>query len=248
MNILGKDLRDLIVNNRFENNRLSRKDLGNEDYNELTKLYRNAEDALTEWASADYNHKTTKEHIDNAFNAVKAILLIYQTDDSRIIIDEVSMRSIRDMATQPKRIYSKEYTKAMKELKAQQKSVDKNYEILKELGNDMPTENQDFDAWVEEVLANKKYMLYGTTNMVDMLKMSMVHLDKCNKDIEDIKKAGKWSWRRAVPVSENIFADLIENYVGDCLEDGYNIKTSKNIRDEKAEARKLALEAKKANA
>lgn len=244
----GIQLRNLVADNRFESGRLNAEQLGKDDYKELTGLYRNALDAMTDWAKADYIHQSTKQDEDKAFATTKAILSLYDTDENRIIIDSASMRTLRDLAVQPKREYSKAYKDAKKAEKQAKTIVDGNYSKLVELGCTMPTDGQDLEEWKAQALAEGKYKFDGI-NMLDLYLGSLTNLAIATAKVESVKKAGKWTWRRPAPVGESVFADLVENYIGDCLEDDYNIKTSKNIRDEKAEARKLAKEEKaKANA
>lgn len=239
----GIKLRNLVIDNRFENGRITADQVGKEDYKELTGLYRNALDAMTNWAKADYVHKSEKQDEDKAFAATKAILALYATDDSRIVIDAASMRTLRDLAVKPQREYSKAYKDAKKAEKQAKAIVESNYAKLVELGCTMPTDGQDLEEWKAKALIEGKYKFEG----IDMLTLyigSLANLATATAKVEAVKKAGKWSWRRPAPVSESVFADLVENYIGDCLEDDYNIKSSKNVRDEKAEARKLAKEAK----
>jgi len=244
MSTTATTLRELVEENRFEGQRLSREQIGKDDYNHLSKLYRNALDSLTDWARADYMHLSTKQDEDKCFNAMKAVLALFATDENRIIIDEASMRTIRDLATQPKRLYSKAYTDAKKAEKSAKKVMDDNYEILVKLGCTMPANEQPLDEWKAQALAENKYILDGTINMLDMYLNSIAIHTQRVKDVDDVKKAGQWTWRRPMPVNENVFADLVENYIGDCLADDYNIKTSKAIRDEKTEQRKAKAQAK----
>lgn len=263
MNTSAIELRNLVVENSLELGRLSESQVGKEDYRELTKLYRNALDMLTEWASADYAHKTTQAHISNAFESVKAILALYTTDDDRIAIDNSAMHTMRDLSTQPKRQYSEKYKKAEKARKAQEKTAIERYEDLITMGVDIPTEYDVKELikgikdkaeigtglvfFSESVKASKVVVTIGTTNMLEMFENALATLVVKTKAVNDIKADGNWTWRRPEAVNEKVFADLVENYVADCLIDGYNIKSTKTIRaEQKAErdAKKLAKEKK----
>ena len=233
-------LRNHVLENRFELNRLNAETLGKDNYKALTELYRNALDALTEWAAKDYSHTSVKEDSDPSFNAVKAILALYETDDNRIVIDQSSMRTMRDCATKPKRLYSDEYTKAMKAQKLAAKTMLERYNDLITLGAPEMTEGEDAGKWVQSILDSDLNVTVSNVNMAEMFHTAVaVHAVK-TKAVEDIKAAGHYTWKRPVAVSLNEFADLIENYVGDCLEEGYNIKPTKIIREEQAAARKAA--------
>ena len=258
MKTKANELRNLVVENALELGRLTEQQVGKEDYKKLTKLYRNALDMLTEWASADYSHKTTQEHISNAFESVKAILNLYETDDDRIAIDNSAMHTMRDLSTQPKRQYSEKYKKAEKTRKAQQKTAIERYEDLAVLevpkANDdieelikgikdkaeVPTEITNYIATVRESGVATKV---GTVDMLEMFENAVATLVVKTKAVNDIKADGNWTWRRPEAVNEKVFADLVENYVADCLIDGYNIKSTKTLR---AEAKAKRDEAKKA--
>lgn len=264
MNTTAMALRNLVVENSLELGRLSESQVGKEDYKELTKLYRNALDMLTEWASADYAHKTTQEHISNAFESVKAILALYTTDDNRIAIDNSAMHTMRDLSTQPKRQYSEKYKKAEKARKAQEKTAIERYEDLITMGVDVPTEydvkeliknikdkaeiGTELGFFSESVKSSKVVVTIGTTNMLEMFENALATLVVKTKAVNDIKADGNWTWRRPEAVNEKVFADLVENYVADCLIDGYNLKSTKTLRDEakarRDEAKKAEAEAK----
>ena len=249
MNTNAMELRELVVGNSLELGRLTEQQVGKEDYKELTKLYRNALDMLTEWASADYSHKVTQEHISNAFESVKSILALYTTDDNRIAIDNSAMHTMRDLSTQPKRQYSEKYKKAEKSRKAQEKTAIERYEDLITMGVEVPSQydvkelikgikdkaeiGTELTFFSESVKTSGVVVTVGTTNMLEMFENALATLVVKTKAVDDIKAAGNWTWRRPEAVNEKVFADLVENYVADCLIDGYNIKTNKTIRDEK---------------
>ena len=257
------ELRNLVVENSLELGRLTEKQLGKEDYKELTVLYRSALDAMTNLASANYNHTTTQKHLDDAFNSVKAILGLYETDDDRIVIDKDSMNSIRDMAIKPQRMYSDKYKKAEKARSNQQKTAIERYTDLLTMGVEKPTEYDvvelikgiknkcevptDIALFVETVKTSGVNVSVGTTSMLEMFENALATLVVKTKAVNDVKAAGKWTWRRPAPVDGNgepkVFADLIENYIADCLVDGYNIKPTNVIRAEN----KAERDAKKAN-
>ena len=237
----AKSLRKLVMDNALTLGRLNKETLG-EDYTVMTALYTSALDALTIWAGKDYNHTSDKTDVDNAFATIKAILELYATDEDRIIIDQASMRTMRDCATKPKRLYSAEYTKAEKSRKEQAKQADSRYEDLMTLGCPEIAEDEttaDYVARVRELGIN---VMSGKIDMLTMYENAIATLAVKTKRVEDIKAKGNWTWKRPVAVTLNEFADLIENYIADCLVDNYNIKSSKAIRDEKAAER----EAKKA--
>jgi hypothetical protein len=234
------ELRTLVMENALTLGRLDRETLGKQDYATLTVLYRNALDALTEWAGLDYAHKSNKQSADPSFAAVKAILELYATDEDKIVIDQASMRTMRDCATKPKRLYSEAYTKAEKARKAQAKTVLERYNDLITLGAPERNEEEAIEDYVARVREDGIETQVGAVDMLDMFVNASAILVVKEKAVKDIKEAGNWTWRRPVAVDLNTFADLIENYIADCLMDGYNIKSSKTVRDEKAEARKQA--------
>lgn len=247
MKLNGNELRTLVIDNRWTASRLSQAQLGSgEDYRELTKLYKNALDALTEWAGKDYAHTSSKADVDNAFTHIKAILEIFATDDNRIIIDQSSMRTMRDCATKPKRLYSEAYTKAMKAKRNADKTVNERLADLETLKVPMAEENETIEDWVARI---RKDNINTKSGSVDMLEMFITALGVATvkaQAVEDVKAKGNYTWKRPVAVSLNEFADLIENYVGDCLEDGYNLKSSKVVREEAKARREEAKKAKEA--
>ncbi len=235
------ELRTLVQDNAMTLGRLTADQLGNKkDYTTLTSLYRNALDALTEWASKDYAHKTTQEDMSNAFEGIKAILELFATDEDKIIIDQSSMRTMRDCATKPKRMYSEAYTKAEKARKKQAEIADSRYDDLITLGCPEREEDETVSDYIKAVKDSGVKTVSEGLDMLEMYQAAMATLAVKEKAVQDIKDEGNWTWRRPVAVDLNTFADLIENYIADCLMDGYNIKSSKTIREEKAEARKLA--------
>ncbi len=249
------ELRTLVMDNALSLGRLDKEALGKKDYDVLTTLYRNALDALTNWAALDYAHKSDKDTANASFDAVKAILALFTLEktneegekvEERIIIDNASMRTMRDCATKPKRLYSEAYTKAEKARKAQAKTVSERYDDLITLGAPEREEGEELADYINAVKESGIKTVSEGVDMLEMYKTACAVLAVKTKAVEDIKEAGNWTWRRPVAVDLNTFADLIENYVADCLMDNYNIKTSKAIRDEKAAARKAAKEAKEA--
>lgn len=242
----ANELRTLVMENALTLGRLDKETLGKKNYDTLTALYRNALDALTEWAGLDYAHKSDKQSADPSFAAVKAILELFATDEDRIIIDQSSMRTMRDCATKPKRLYSAEYTKAEKARKAQAKTVAERYEDLITLGAPERKEDESVQDYSARVKSAGVETAVGAVDMLEMFVNASAVLMVKEKAVQDIKDAGNWTWRRPVAVDISTFADLIENYIADCLMDGYNIKSSKAVREEKAEARKASKEAKDA--
>ena len=234
------ELRTLVMENALSLGRLDKDTLGKKDYDTLTKLYRNALDALTEWAGLDYAHKSDKKSADPSFTAVKAILELFATDEDKIVIDQSSMRTMRDCATKPKRLYSAEYTKAEKARKAQVKTTAERYDDLITLGVPERNDEESVEDYAIRVRESGVETVVGAVDMLELFINANAILVVKEKAVEDIKEAGNWTWRRPVAVDLNTFADLIENYVADCLMDGYNIKSSKTIREEKASARELA--------
>ena len=251
------ELRTLVMDNALSLGRLDKETLGKKDYDTLTALYRNTLDALTEWAGKDYAHTSVKEDADASFTAVKSILALFtvektdedgKTVEERIIIDQVSMRTMRDCATKPKRLYSSAYTKAEKARKAQAKIVAERYEDLITLGAPARNDEESIEDYADRIREEGIATNVGAVDMLTMYINASAVLVVKEKAVQDIKDAGNWTWRRPVAVDIATFADLIENYIADCLMDGYNLKSSKTVRDEKAEARKLAkTEKEKAN-
>lgn len=243
----AKTLRTLVMDNSLTLGRLTKDAVGSEDYKILTTLYTNGLDALTEWAGKDYAHISTKEDVDNAFTAIKAILEPYATEEDRIIIDQSSMRTMRDCATKPKRLYSKEYKEAEKSRKNAQKTAEDRYDDLMTLKAPALKEDEKTADYVARVRESGIDVMVEGIDMLKMFENAMATLAVRTKKVEDIKKAGNWTWRRPVAVSLAEFADLIENYIADCLMDNYNIKSSKAVRAEQAERRAMA-QAEKAKA
>lgn len=234
------ELRTLVIDNALTLGRLDKETLGKQDYNVLTVLYQNALDALTEWASLDYAHKSDKHSCDPAFDAVKAILALFDTEDERIFIDHTSMRTMRDCATKPQRQFSKAFKDADKARKAQEKTANSRYDDLMTLGCPEREDDETLENYVARVRATGVNTVSEGIDMLAMYQAAVATLAVKEKAVQDVKDAGNWTWRRPVPVDLPTFADLIENYIADCLMDGYNIKSSKTIRDEKAQARELA--------
>ena len=231
------ELRTLVMENALSLGRLNAETLGKEDYKSLSALYRNALDALTEWAGLDYAHKSDKQSADPSFAAVKAILELFATDEDRIVIDQASMRTMRDCATKPKRLYSDAYTKAEKARKAQAKTAVERYNDLITLGAPERNENESVEDYAARIRAVGTETQVGAVDMLDMFVNANAVLVVKEKAVADIKAAGNWTWRRPVAVDLSTFADLIENYIADCLMDNYNIKSSKTVREERSAAR-----------
>lgn len=234
-------LRTLLSEN-FDGGRLSAEQLGNKkDYDELTELYRNALDALTEWSAKDYVHTATRAEQDASYNAVKAILDIFKTDENRIIIDEMSMRSLRDMAVKPRKQYSPVYIKARKAEKDANSTASARYADLRELGAPAQNENESIEDYVARVKASGVNVIGGTKevplNMLDMFANAVKMWAVKHADTEKVQKSGRWVWKRPVAVSLNEFAELVETYISDCLENNYNLKSSATVRAERAAER-----------
>ena len=236
MTINATALRALVLENRWTMGRLSKDTLGS-DYKELTDLYRAALDALTIWASKDYAHTSTQEDVDRCFSRVKDILNLFATEDNRITIDKLSMRTMRDCATKPKRLYSPAYTAAMKALKSAKTTVSDRLEDLKKLGAPMPEEDEALEQYKIRVHATNINTTVGAVDMLEMYASAVAVLAVKTQAVEDVKAAGNFAWKRPVAVTLTEFAELVENYIGDCLEDGYNLKSSDVVRAEKAAAR-----------
>ena len=242
----AKTLRKMVMDNALTLGRLNKETLG-EDYAVMTTLYTNALDSLTDWASKDYAHISDKSDVDNAFATIKAILELFATDEDRIIIDQASMRTMRDCATKPKRLYSAEYTKAEKARKEQSKQADSRYEDLLTLGCPEIAEEESVADYVARVRALGINVMSHKIDMLSMYENAVATLAVKTKRVEDIKAKGNWTWKRPVAVTLPEFADLIENYIADCLVDNYNIKSSKTVRDEKKAERDAINAAKKAD-
>lgn len=239
MKTTAMQLRTLVMDNALSLGRLDTKTLGKEDYTELSKLYTTALDMLTVWASKDYAHQSAKKDEDNAFTAVKAILALFSTDDERIIIDKSSMRTMRDCATKPKRLYSKEYQIAYKAFKNAKKVVDERTADLITLGCAERNEDESVQEYADRIKASGVEVVTDGIDMLSMYVNANAVLTVKTKAVEDVKANGNWTWKRPIAVATNEFAELIENYIADCLTDGYNIKTSADVRAEKAEQRAM---------
>ena len=240
------ELRELVIDNSLTLGRLDAKALGSkDDYKDLTERYQIALDAITDWAAADYNHKTVDDDINAAFAAVKDILNVFATNESRIIIDASSMNSLRDCATKPKRFFSKAFRDAEKARKNAVKTLDERYADLMTLGAPTRNEDEDINDYATRVRETGVNVTIDKIDMLDMYLAASATLTVKTKAVDDIKAAGDWTWRRPYPVELGVFADLVENYIADCLIDGRNIKTSKVIREEKAEERAKKAEEKK---
>ena len=240
----AKTLRTLVMENSLELGRLTSEQVGKEDYAELTRLYTDALDAITDWASKDYNHTSDGTEHDICFDKVKAILSLYATDDERIIIDDTAMRTIRDSATKPQRQYSKVYKEAEKSRRNAKKTAEERYNDLMTLEAPSIDEDEKIADYVARVRESGINVVVDGIDMLKMFENAMATLTVRTKKVEDIKKAGKWTWIRIAPVDTNgkpkVFADLVENYIADCLIDGRNIKSAKNIRDDKKAERDAA--------
>lgn len=241
----AKTLRELVINNALTLGRVSKQDLG-EDYFIMNTVYTGVLDALTEWASKDYAHKSTKDDIDNAFNNAKIALGLFATENDKIIIDEASMRTLRDCATKPKRLYSNEYKMAEKARKEQAKTVNDRYNDLVTLGAPQCKPDEEWNDYIARVEKKGKTYIEEATkiDMLAMFKNAVACLNIKAKAVEDIKAKGNWTWKRPVAVTLNEFAELFENYIADCLIDGYNIKPSKVVREEKKAEREANKKAK----
>lgn len=244
----AKELRTLVMDNALTLGRLNAETLGKEDYKALSTLYRNALDAITTWASKDYAHTSDTADSDNAFKAVKAILDLFATDESRIIIDLTSMRTLRDCATKPKRLYSKEYTVAEKARKNAQKTFDERYADLLTLGAPAIEADEKVEDYIASLVELNLNLVSEGIDMLEMFKSASAILAVKTLAVKNIKDAGNWTWRRPVATDLNTFADLVENYIADCLIDNYNLKSSATVRAERAEARANAEAEKKAKA
>ena len=233
-------LRTLVMDNALTLGRLNADTIGKDDYKTLSDLYRTALNALTEWAGLDYAHKSDKNSANPSFDAVKAILELFATDEDKIIIDQSSMRTLRDCATKPKRLYSAEYTKAEKSRKAQAKTVAERYTDLITLGAPVRNDEETVEDYATRVRETGIDTNVGAVDMLEMFINASAFLVVKEKAVKDIKDKGNWTWRRPVATDLNTFADLVENYIADCLMDGYNIKSYNTVCKEQAEARKLA--------
>ena len=239
----------MVLENRWTAGKLSEAQLGSkDDYVELSKLYKDCLEALTDWAGKDYTHTSKKSDLDNAFTTAKAVLAIFATDEDRIIIDNASLRTLRDFAVKPKRMYSESYKKAMKLLKLANATVDARLEDLATLGVEIPEEIENFDEFVQSVKDSGISTTVGSTDMLEMLVNARKTVELREQAVEDVKSAGNWTWKRPAPVNPNEFAELVENYIGDCLEDGFNLKSYKATTAEAKEFNKKLNEEIKAMA
>lgn len=240
----ANELRTMVINNSLTLGRLSKDTLG-DDYKELTTLYRSALDSLTEWASKDYKHTSTVAESDAAFEAIKAILNLFATDENRIIIDQTSMRTMRDLATKPRRDYSAEYKKARTALNSATKTLKERTADLITLGAPERLEDESLEDYSNRVKAAGINTLVHSVDMFEMYVAASKYYDLKAAKEQEVKDAGNWTWKRPMAVSLTEFADLVENYIADCLVDGYNLKSSKTVRDEKAAERAAKKEAAK---
>lgn len=239
------ELRELVIDNSLTLGRLDAKALDSrDDYKDLTERYQIALDDITHWAAQDYAHKTTDADITAAFKAVKDILSLFATDESRIIIDEQSMRSLRDCATKPKRMFTKEYKDAEKARKNAVKTLADRYDDLMALEAPTRKDDEDINDYATRVREAGVNVVVNKIDMLDMYLAASATLTLKEKAVTKIKEAGNWTWRRIYPVELSVFADLVENYIADCLIDGRNIKTSKVVREEKAAERAANAKAK----
>ena len=229
-------LRNLVIDNREVANRLTMADLGctAEEYKSLTALYQSALDALTEYAALDYKHADSKTAENVAFDAIKRILSMYKTDDSKVIIDSASLRTMRDVAIAPKRFYSAEYRKANKAMRDMSAQLNSRIDDINAFdGIPARLADESIPAWCDRIVESGVDTMRDGINMCDMLRAAhATYVSKC-AIVENVKASGKWTWRQPCAVSVSVFADMVENYVADCLLDGYNLKTSSAIRDEK---------------
>lgn len=246
MNTNATTLRKMVLENRWTAGKLSEAQLGSkDDYTELSKAYKNCLEALTDWAGKDYAHTSKKSDLDNAFASAKAILELFATDEDRIIIDNASLRTLRDFAVKPKRMYSENYKKAMKLLKLAKSTLEERLADLRTLGIEVPEEIEDFDAFLENIKEEASKHMSGSMNMHELITGLYTTVSIREKAVEDVKSAGNWTWKRPAPVNPNEFAELVENYIGDCLEDGFNLKSYKaTTAEEKALNKKINEEIK----
>ena len=246
----ANELRTLVIENSLELGRLTAEQLGDKsDYAHLTALYTKALDELTIWAGKDYKHISVKTDKSPAFEAVKAILALFDNGETRVAIDECAIRTMRDLATKPKRFYSEAYKAANKARKKQADTVADRYADILTLGAPSMNSDETSKDYIARIKALDKDFKVGEVDMLSLYENAVATLVVKEKAVQDIKDAGKWTWRRPVAVTLGEFADLIENYIADCLIDGYNIKSSLEIRKEKEEAaaaRKAEIKTKKA--
>jgi HD superfamily phosphohydrolase len=233
-------LRTLVIDNRFNDKRLTEAQVGKDSLKVLTTLYRGALDAITEWASKDYAHTSTNEDHDAAFNAVKKILSCYTTKDDKIIIDETSMRTIRDLSTKITRMYSDEYKTAKKALaKANSTLADREKDLI-EKGAPKKYIGETNSEWLTRVKALELNTKVGEIDLLELYENALSICTLKEEAVKTIEEAGNYTWRGIIPQTLPVFADCVEGYIADCLIDGHNLKSSKKIREEKAEAKKAA--------
>ena len=240
------ELRELVIENMFEMNRLSADVLGKEDYNALFALYDNALTAITAWAQKNENHTATEEDKNAAFNAVKPILELYTAEDGKVIVDENSMFSIRDRSTKPVIKKTAEFKAADKLERKTKKDYLARLDDLVKLGAPVIEAGQtmgDYAAKVRE-LGIKTLNEKTGIDALSLCENACVNHANAEAEVARIKSAGKWHWRGVDPVELNVFADLIENYIAGCLTDGHNFKTWGQIKEERAARRAEARKSK----
>lgn len=244
-------LRTLVIENRFNDERLTEAQLGKESFKVLTVLYKGALDAITLWASNGANHIGTAEERkadkENALTAVKKILECYATDDNRIIIDDDALFSIRDISTTLKRMYSEPYNVANKALTKAKSTVKERAADLVDLGAPRQLIDEKPEEWIIRIEASGVDTKKGALDMLELYKTAIELVKTKEAEKQALVDAKGFTWFECVPQKDGRFADAVENYVADCLETGHNLKSRAQLKAER-DARKAAEKAKKANA
>lgn len=237
-------LREIVVANQFNDERINAEIIGTENFKELQNGYKMALESLTVWAAKDYAHISKKTDKDRAFTLVKDLLSIYTTDDSRIIIDECSLRTLRDLAISKRREYSQEYKVARKLLK---KAVDTIAERCNDIGIEVPDyAEEDFD--IDEYIDSVGTHIVKGTDITELLRAALSTYVIRTDKIKTLRETTNWTWVRPAPVSVSVFGTLVENYVADCITENYNIKSYTEDAKARKEQNKAIKEEVEANA
>lgn len=240
----AQTLRNLVTENAFDMGRLSREQVDKDTYDILTTHYRAALDAITDWAKKNERHAATKEDVDNAFLHVKNALNLFATDESRIVIDQQSMLSLRDRATKPVIKHTQAYLDAKKAMQAAEKTWLARSKDLIDLHAPKPEVDESAADFVARVRASGVNTVVDGLDMLEMWNVAFAQMTIKTNAFNEVKARGHHSWSDVAPVSDNKFAELFEQYVAKCLECGENMKSSKDIRDERAAAAAAARAAK----
>lgn len=199
--------------------------------------------SLTVWARKDYLHITEHTDIDAAFAAVQTYLGQFTTEDNRIVIDTMAMRTMRDAAVKAKRCYSDGYKALTKALKRAQSALDAHVDVLFESPADYMDDTGAVDVAAYKCAVAEYDEVIGDTMRSNLAVSALYTVQRIEGDLEDLKATTKWTWKELSPVTLKEFAQIVEGYVADCILDHYNIKdvnTAKEARKAQKEYVKSA--------